>query len=73
MNRRSLFKTILGGLASLVGLKAIASTQDPLILDIAVNGILTPIIIHNGQVVDGLRRLKAAKFLGIDNIPCTYV
>lgn len=70
MNRRLLIKTILGGL---VGLKATASTQDPLTLDIAANGILTPIVIHNGQVVDGLRRLKAAKLLGITTIPFTNV
>lgn len=82
MTRRS-FLGFFVGLVSLIGFKTPASPvygkqgewvmYDPLTLDIAANGILCPIVMHNDEVVDGHRRLAAAKTLGIKNIPYTYI
>jgi hypothetical protein len=42
-----------------------------LVEDIRVNGLRTPIWIHNGEINDGLHRIAAAQDLGIAQIPCT--
>jgi len=81
MKRRVFLQTILSGFAGVFVVSkataqpphALFELKDPLTRDIAANGILRPIIMHNGMVLDGHRRLAAAKALGITKIPCTYV
>ena len=69
MNRRSFFQMLL----SLMGMNVLSHTDNTLRNDIAANGILNPIIIHNGEIIDGKRRYDAAIALGLTNIPCKYV
>lgn len=42
-----------------------------LVEDIRVNGLRTPVWIHEGEVNDGCHRIAAAQDLGMTYLPCT--
>lgn len=37
--------------------------------DVAANGVLVPLLVHKGKVVDGVRRLRAAQKANLDRVP----